>query len=277
MKKSGNLKNSAKQIKAADVPYAGRNAYGYDQPSPYLFCWSRLFQIVISQAGTYLLTGKFHDHNYAIYKAEGGCNIPGFGELVLGDSGCYFDDKRAPEFEEKAKQVAALITYIVLYWNPVDPVDSMLALAAEYIKVPMHDLKKAVEVSGRGGAGPFGGNCLSSFFRWNPFSEAPIDREYQKFCLINFDGKTEAEVDQKFADEDKGETLLARINEKIKSNPENPRFVDAMCCSPRRNEDGDFWFWINTGRRTVIDGPKTEQEIEEFLAGDGALNDTATY
>lgn len=249
------------------------------RPAPtLLFTWSRLFQSVISQAGTFLLTGKYHDQQCSIYKCEGGCHLPGVGDLVLSKERCYFDGSYG---ERKAKEtknlnlLSELITLIVLSWDPNDPIESMLERAASYCGSNVTDLKKALEKSNNGGV--FGGNALADFFDWNPFSEAPIDRKYLRFCLINFNGKTKVEVDQKFADEDLGKDLLKKINDKIRSCPKNGKYASlAMCCSPRRSEEG-LSFWINTGRSTVIDGSHTEESIKKFLDSDGELKDKAKY
>lgn len=241
------------------------------QPTPrLLFSWSRLFQTTISQAGTFLLTGKFHDQQCSIYKVEGGCHLPGIGDLVLRKGHCHFDGMYGEmKVKEKKKldNLADLISHVVLNWDPNNPVDTMLEAAAFYCKCPVKDLKEALEKASNGGV--FGGNALAYFFDWNPFSEAPIDRDYLRFCLLNFNGKTEAEINQKFADEDLGKALLKQINDKIRSCPSN-QFATALCCSPRRTEEG-LKFWINTGRTTVIDGSHTEESIRRFLASNGAL------
>jgi len=64
-------------------------AYGFRKPTNLLLVWSNPFQSLISQAGTYLLTGKFHDRQTGIFKCEGGCNIAGVGDLVLSNDYCY--------------------------------------------------------------------------------------------------------------------------------------------------------------------------------------------
>jgi hypothetical protein len=248
-------------------------------PTPkLLFTWSRLFQAVISQAGTYLLTDKFHDQQCSIYKTEGGCHLPGVGDLVLSKDHCYFDgmygDLKVKE-EKKLNSLADLITHVVLNWDPNNPIDSMKGAAVTFCKCTPKALQEALEKASNGGV--FGGNALADFFDWNPFSEAPIDRAYLRFSLVNFNGKTEAEVDQKFADEDLGKDLLKKINDKIKSCPANlNQYLTAMCCSPRRGKEG-LTFWINTGRQTVIDGAHTEESIKKFLDSNGALHDKARY
>lgn len=242
--------------------------YGFDRVPRHLFLWSRLFQSVISQAVTYLLTGQFHDGHCGIYKAEGGCRIAGVGELVLTNSGSYFDYSIGKKTEQYKHRANELITSVVLNWEPENPIDSMIEAAAIFIKVLPSVLKDAVAKSSNGG--PFSGNVLSSFFDWNPFTDPPEDREYERFCLINFDNWTDDLVTQKFADEDLGKELLSSINKKIDSYKDNPVYLRALCCAPRRNKN-DLQFWINTGRRTVIDGWQTEKQIRDFLAGDGNL------
>ena len=86
--------NSAKRLTTKRDSNEYFQAYSYDRPSPYLFLWSGLFQRIVSQVGTYLLTGKFHDEHCALYKSEGGCVIKGVGGLVLNYSGVYFEGSR---------------------------------------------------------------------------------------------------------------------------------------------------------------------------------------
>jgi hypothetical protein len=255
--------------------YAGY--FGYDKPSPYLFVHSRLLQGVISQAGTYLLTGKFHDKQCAIYKSEGGCRIEGVGDLVPHGRGCYFDYAvgREETRQEQLTKLAALITHLVLNWNPNDPHNSLVQEAAKFTGAPIMDLVTAVSKTSPNG-NPFSGNALASFFDWNPFSKKPIDRDYLRFCLVTFHDWTQEQVDQKFADEDLGESLLDRINAKMKQLANERYFSPALCCSPRRTKDG-LGFWVNTGRRTQVDGWHTQAELEDFINNATAIVDIAKY
>jgi hypothetical protein len=131
--------------------------YGYNYPSKFLFEWSNLLQAVISQAATFMLTGKYHNSHCAIYKCEGGCVVQGVGELVLQDNYCYFD-YRGSDKKTKAQEMkcAQLITKIILEWDPMDPIDSMLKSAAGFIEDTPDNLKAAVERSSVGGV--FGGS-----------------------------------------------------------------------------------------------------------------------
>ena len=248
-------------------------AYRYDKPSKYLFQWSRLFQIVISQAGSFLLSGRFHESECAIYKCEGGVRIEGFGDLVLGNDMCYFDHSHDKNKSNEIK-LANLITHVVIHWNPMRPIDSMIYDAAFFVKCDVIKLHIAVEKSRAGGV--FGGDSLSDFFSWNPFSSTPIDRDYKRYCLITFNGKTPVEVDKEFAIIDLGKSLLKKINDKINTCNKNS-YYSALCCSPRQFENDGLHFWINTGGQTQIDGWKTQKQIEEFLSSDGIILDTARY
>ncbi len=278
------FKNEANKIK--ERRWGGElrpGEYTYDYPSPYLFQWSRALQAVVSQALTHAYFGKFHDSRCGIYKCEGGVNIPGAGEICLQNDYCYWDMGGPPDAPiismchqwsrgEAAEKAAQLISKIVLEWDPMDPLESMFKSAAEFIEITPEAFKEGTEKSRCGGV--FAGDALSSFFGWNPFSEAPIKRDYERFCLVNFDDKTEEEVDQMWADQDLGKELKDKINKHIRAAVSEGTYVStAMCCSPRRGEDG-LGFWINTGRSTQIDGWKTEADIEEFLQGDGKLIDT---
>src|SRR5690606_29250003 len=60
--------------------YRDDNFYGFDMVPKFLQLWGRLFQAVVSQAGTKMLTGKYHTGECGIYKYEGGCKIYGVGE-----------------------------------------------------------------------------------------------------------------------------------------------------------------------------------------------------
>lgn len=246
--------------------------YGYDRPSPLLFNFGRLLQSVVSQAGTYILTGKFHDQDCGIYKCEGGCRIVGKGDLVLSNNCCYWDGggRRDGKPDHDLNAMAQLITKIVLDWDPMRPIDSMLEAAVSCEKGPTIEALRKVVFKSRVG-GVFGGNSLSDFFNWNPFGEAPIKEDYERWCHVHVWGGTEEEIVQTQADRALGKALLAKINAHIrKGNPGS--YSSALCCSPRRNGDA-LGFWINTGRSTQIDGWKTMADIEAFLASDGILVD----
>jgi len=267
-----NFINESKQINPTKDYYTGRH-YTFDKPSKYLFVWSRLLQKVISQAGTYLLTGKFHTQQTAVYKSEGGCNIVDIGDLVLGRSSCYFDTySRDDKTKLATKKMAELISHIVLNWNPNDPVDSMLHLTAEFAGTTAADLKLAIE--SENSANPFGGDALADFFDWNPFSDSPIDRVYEKWCRVTFNKETLEQVEQNYSDIDLGRQYRDKINQHIRKANSN---CWAMSCSPRRRKDEELLFWINTGRQTQIDGWKTQKDIQDFLNSDGKLIDVAKY
>lgn len=265
-----NFKNSAKAIEPRD--WNGKSTklrYGYDKPSPYLWLWSRLLQSTISQAGTYMLTGKFHTRHCAIYKCEGGCVIDGKGDLVLSYDFCHWDHRYSKDGDKDLEKLCSLITAIVLDWNPNDPIKSMIESASKFIGCEENELKKAIEKSDNGGV--FGGDAICDFFHHNPFGNFKVDEDYERFCLVNFNNMSDKEVDQIFADRKLGETLLEKLIKKVREVSPNS-WLMPMCCSPRRWEDG-VKFWINTGRSTQIDGWKTEKEINKFLASDGKLID----
>jgi len=236
-------------------------SYGFTAAPTLLFFVSHFFQAVISQAGTFLLTGRFHDKQCSIYKAEGGCNIPGVGDLVLGAENCRFDAAHSPKRHALDEKMADLITAVVLAWDPNLPTDSMLQAAAKYIKAPLVDLEKAINIDG----GPFAGDALSTFFSWNPFSEAPDNREYRKYLATKFGGQSKSEVDQRFADEDMGKDLLKRLREAVRKADPHSLSNHIFCCSPKRFQDGSLHFWVNTGRSTQIDGWKIQKDLEAFI------------
>ena len=151
--------------------------YGYDRPSVYLFPWSRLFQIVLSQAGSYLLTKKFHVEMSGIYRAEGGVNLPGVGELVLHADLCHFDEVSSGlEVRDPSYRIAGLITNVVLAWDPNDPIESLLLHAAVNTNCEVKKLREAVLAAPR-----IGGDPLRGFFDYcDTFVPQP---EYAAFAL----------------------------------------------------------------------------------------------
>lgn len=282
------FKNSAKP-----VPRVGWNGkedltrYGFDRPSPYLQLWGNLLQAVISQSATFMLTGKFHTgpgnrwienclttiktHQYGIYKCEGGCRVEGVGDLVLMNSYCYWDYGHT---EKHIDKISSLITDIVLEWNPNEPIQSMLETASKHIGCTFDDLENAIYNSRCGGV--LGGNPLSDFFSRSPFDSLEIDENYERFCLINFNEKSNNDVNQIFSDRKLGKILYEKLRKKCKENGRNS-YLSPLCCSPRRMNDGSLAFWINTGRSTQMDGWKTEEEINDFLKGDGVLHDNTKW
>lgn len=270
------FKNETRKLKMEDLRAwdQGPNRYLYDKPSNYLFVWSRMLQAIISQTLSKLYSGEFHKHECGIYKCEGGCRVDGMGDLVLQDTYCYYDYSISES--EKEGEAAELITKLVTEWDPMDPIKSMIRSAAEFLDMDPEEFKEGTKESTCGGV--FGGDSLSAFFGWNPFMESPVSkiRDYQRWCLVNFDGMSEEEVDQMYADQDLGKELLDAMKEKCREAA-NDKYVSLpMCCSPNRGDNG-LGFWINTGRSTQIDGWKTEEEIREFLEGDGILVDTAKW
>lgn len=251
----------------------GPIAYGFDHPPTLMFRWGRKFQAIISQVGSYYFSQHFHDRDCDIPKTESGCVIEGRGRLVLGTHRCHFDSygPSSKEIEKAEQKMSELIIKIVLEWDPNTPIYSMVKTGAEFIEVEIPTLNKVIEAT------KFSADFLCDFFDHNPFdsSRDRKDEAYERFCLINFHGKTKQEVDQKFADEELGAKLLKQINERIrKADPNGYR--SALCCSPKRFESDPqiLHFWINTGRSTQIDGWKTEADIKKFIASDGKLNDT---
>lgn len=256
-----NFKNSAKRIDPSKNRL-DRGAYAYDKPSPLLYVWSQFLQCVISVAATKMLTGKWHTSHYGIYKCEGGCNLPGVNDLVLLSDVCYFDFGRGEK--QKISRCAELISEVVLNWNPNDPIDSILSAAAKFIGETLEDFRKAVEENyGKGNL--FGGDALSSFFDYNPFGKFPTDRKYLRFCLVKFNDMTDEEVTQQFADEDLGDELLDRMRKKLRKDAGDAYCSFSLCCNPSR-KGKELTFWINDGTQAPINGWRTQEQIESFIA-----------
>ena len=254
--------NEAQRIDPNDREYRSPGSYGFECAPRLLLSWGGLFQVVISQAGTYALTGKFHDQHCAIFKCEGGCKIAGVDDLVLKDTYCHWDWSKHDD--AMIRKMAALITDVALAWDPENPIDSMIEAAAKYIGVAVPVLRDAIDKSDHGAGNPFRGNSLSDFFDYNPFGKRPVDRDYERFCMVKFEGKTEADVDLLYADQDLGESLLERINAIVRQH--DAYGSRALSCSPKRDQDGNLKFWVNTGTTTQIDGWQTRERLEAFIA-----------
>lgn len=258
------FKNIAKKIEPRD--WQGNYAshyYSYNQPSPYLYLWSRLFQTIVSLSATKILTNKWHTGHCGIYKCEGGCRLPGIGDLVLLNDHCYLNNsryhsKKDRKIEEKCAQ---LISHIVLHWNPNDPVATMIVSASAFIGVRSRELQDAIE-NGKHIGDAFSGDALNRFFSHNPFSKFPIDRKYQRFCLMYHNGNknfTKKEVSQFFSDEDLGNKLLKEMQEA--SRREGEFGMHMMCCNPDRH-NGELRFWVNNGQ---FYGWYIESDIYEII------------
>lgn len=180
--------NSAQRITPDDKRYnPDHTEYFFDAPSPYLVSWHRLFQMVTSQAGTKLVTDKFHRTRPGIYKSEGGINIEGLGDFVLGKRTCYWDGYGGKDRSLKdvqRRQLVVLISDIVLGWDPEHPTTSMLEHAAIAAKCDVHEFASAVS---KMSINPFSGDMLSTFFDFNPFSGAIFDAEYHAWCKTHRD------------------------------------------------------------------------------------------
>lgn len=264
------FKNTAKALSPEEyerLNFYGPGRYKFDRTPQLLIHWGRLFQAVISQAGTKLLTGKYHTTECAIYKTEGGCRIAGFNDLVLRSNSCSWD--YGGDNKDTLAKMVDLISHVVLKWDPCDPINTILSSAAEAIGDSVENLKAAVEASSAGGV--FGGNPLSYFFDRNPFDnrDDPLLDEYLRFCKIHIKGEDPKDVDQFFADKKLGKELYEKLSAKVKSNKKNG-YTSVYSCSPSRINN-KLSFWVNTGRTTNLDGWRTQEEIEKFLKGDGLV------
>jgi hypothetical protein len=240
------------------------NGYGYDFPSPYLLAWTKLLQSTVFQAGTYLLTKKFHDHQTGIFKAEGGCNIAGVGELGLGPRSCYFNHDNRPVATNNAAKLAKLITKIILEWNPMDPVKTMLESAADGAGCIVDELTQAVMGSATHQVNPFNGNAISYFFDWN--LRPTLDRKYLRYAMIEFGGKTAKQVDQGFADDDYSESVTKRLQEAYRTRNGGSWSSKFWPHSVKIKREGkELKLFINCAHKCNIDGWRTKEEVENFL------------
>lgn len=188
--------NSARPI-VVDQAHRKRGGYAFDAVSPYLRLHNRLLQAVVSQAGTYLLTHKFHTGDHGIHKAEGGCNIAGVGELVLYKNYCdfYLTTNLLPERADPLYRLGGLITNIVLGWNPEDPQTTLLRHGAINANCETKALKSAIEAAQQRTA--CAGNRLEAFFGSPTMLTAlsPIERDYYRWCMLEIYKRPLAEVD----------------------------------------------------------------------------------
>jgi hypothetical protein len=257
----------------------GRAFYQYDQPSKYLAVYGRLLQGVISQAATYLLTAAFHDRDTAIHVSEGGCYIHGVGELVLLDRSCHFTSYHVAGRGDRARQddaerCAGLITHVVIRFDPMQPIESLIEAATDYLAHAVDgdinvarqlkpELRAALEASVRQG-GPFSGNALSCFFeRVRGYDSRKFYdslRDYRRYCMTTFDDKTDADVDRDFADVDLGRKLHDALRAEYEVG-----YGSVMCCVPERIS-GELKFWINASKSTGLEtGWFTQAEVEKLL------------
>jgi hypothetical protein len=259
-------------------------SYGYDRPSKYLFQWSRLLQNVLSQVLTKTFGAGYHTQSPAIYKCEGGLNIPGAGELVLHSQYCSWDGYYGPRVAKADAGFAAeVITQVVLGWNPMDPVQSLITIALEATGIKEKGVNKnedkelAEHLIANGKKygqiwAVFGGNALADFFDWNPFSKAPIDRPYERWCLTHSvyssqePQMTDAEVDQMWADEDKTDELREFIN--AASEKKHGQFHSRRVIGIKHErKDDQVRYYINMGHSHYkLQGWHDEKEIRDLVA-----------
>lgn len=234
------------------------NYYRFKNISPYLYNWSRFLQILLSMSSSKMTNGEWRLKDHAIYKCEGGIRVDGIGDVVLCPDHLYADYSRDPneEMKGKIKRVQELVSKIVLNWDPMNPPESIFKITSEHIGVSIEEVKQAFEKCES--IGVFGGDSLSYLFNHNPFMKFKVDREYIRYCLVNFASKGESEVDDMFAIEDLSEKLLKDLNATAKKY-ENGLF---LCASPKEFKDGTIHFWLNTG---VYYGWHTEDEILQLI------------
>lgn len=154
-----------------------------------------VLQGVLSQAGSHLVTGVFHDgERFSIGKAEGGFLIPSCGEFIPTGDAIMMDSFRAKisprEAVEAAGMLTNLLSQIVLKWDPARHEDSLYEVAAELVGKKPAELRARVEASPEfrvtmawAMEGKQFVNPISYFFGWNNFDQIPCDRSYRTFWL----------------------------------------------------------------------------------------------
>jgi len=150
-----------------------------------------LFQAILSQAGSHLLTGEFHDGpSLCIHKAEGGFLIPGRGEFIPTETSVAKDRHSYRATPEDCRKLTELLSRIVMNWNPARHEDSMYEVAADHVGVTAQQLRTAVEghVAYRAtiemlDRGTRMAQPISYFFGWNTGTKIPYDEEYRDYWL----------------------------------------------------------------------------------------------
>lgn len=265
------------EVPEYEHPLHGRYDYDSRTLTEYLITWSGLFQSVVSQAGTHLLTGAFHDGECGIYVSEGGAKIHGVGELTIHERYCSFGGHRHDDDDrnKRVDKLAKLISELVMRFDPMHPVDSLVETAANTLahakegdlelgKKLKLELRAALEKSGA--AGPFSGDPLWRFFA-HIKSDHPDDRDaqrerlrpYRRYCMTVIGGKAEKDVDRLFAGEDTARKLEADLKEVL------DRYSLVSISSPRYQQDPTQppTFWVNS---SVGYGHLTEKQIRTLIA-----------
>lgn len=258
------------------------NGYQFDMVPNLLKYWNREFQslVAITLSKFYAKGGhlpSWKDTNVTIYKFEGGCRVIGGGELVLSGSTSYYTNRNDAVKENE------LITLMVLGWDPMNPIDSLVRVCGDFLNkelsVPsskevdtyqhLHeDFKDVMEKANS----VFSGDPLRNFFERTSGTNE-LYEQYRDHCLIKYEGWSQEKLDQSKADKRIGEELLMLMNRVCNKHNNGGYGLSPLCCSPRRSKDGSLNFWINTGRSTQIDGWKTEQEIRDWIKSDEPLVD----
>ncbi len=258
------------------------NKYGLNGIPKLLRVWNREFQALVT-----ITMSKFHNQGknlpswdrqvIGIYKYEGGCAIFGVGSLVLGNYSAYYENRKDNRKENE------LISKMVVEWDPMNPVESLVRSCGEFLiaetgvtdemkKVDVYqhlheDLRAALEQQG-----VFSPDPLRDFFNISLGSDEELKR-YTDHCLIKYEGWTQERVDQKNRDKALGNELLDLMVKKARELSCDTYCLAPLCCSPRRFDNGELRFWINTGRKTQIDGWKTEAQIRDWLSKNEPLVD----
>ena len=154
-------------------------------------------------------------------------------------------------------KLSSLISKIVIGWDPENPIESLLELASSGAGCTKEELRKAIEETKDS---PFGGDALSSFFNWNPFSKYPIDKDYEMYCLTKFEGKTKQEVKQLWKDKETVEKLENGISEKLRKT----NGYGYVNCKYLRNTEG-IKFMISTSYELPFSGWQDKKVIEAFI------------
>ena len=236
----------------------GRKEYTFDRPSEYLKIWSRQFQCLVSVALTYKFTKQWHNDGFGIYKFEGGCNLPGIGELVLGRDYCYLDYGGKNDLQTE-NECTDFISELVMKWDPNNPIPSLIEITAAQLNVDKAELEKHfVEKFQHSTA--FEGDSLNSFFDTSPFEKQKFDRDYLRYCC-KLSGQTDKEIDLKFADKDLGDKLLDELNNVIREKEKERFELYFLCCSPSRKGE-ELKFWLNDGKYY---GWHSENDVRELI------------
>lgn len=266
------FENTTRLRALEDVPEWLRDRpglYRHQDLSPHLYVFSRFLQTLFSQAGTLLFTGETHTTEPGIHKTEGGIKIYGVGDVVLGRDSCSFDYSEM--YPEKCATLARLISRVVIEFQPMDPLASMVKAATKFLFEEKPDLGTPEQIEGKLIAACTRKNGMISFLQADSLYDFFRDlhdvgdrqgflrsiRPYRRHVRLEIAKEKLEDIERDFADQDLGWKLEEQFRQRLKGTR---HYMFAV--APRRR-DGKLTFWVNS---TIGYGTVTEAQIHKLLA-----------